>query len=163
MGATSVLLGSQVFASGAETFLSLQAQKSQQRWQQMISNENREMANLLAEDSIRRGKKRATQISKNARVLIGAQRAAFAAQGIDISEGTALAIQEETAAFAAEDALAIKNNAWREAWGFKTEALRETARGQLSELSSRTRQRATLLTGGLRLSEFGAQFLGSRR
>ncbi len=48
-----------------------------------------------------------------------AQNVAYANSGVDASTGTAAAVQANTAAQTELDAQTVKNNAAREAWGFK--------------------------------------------
>ncbi len=53
------------------------------------------------------------------------------------------------------DALTVKNNAWREAWGYKAQARSYRTQGALSRLASRNEANSTLLTGGLQAVNAG--------
>lgn len=81
--------------------------------------------------------------------MIGEQRVALAQQGIDINTGSAGDIQSETDAISHQDAETIKNNAWREAWGFKTQAAEDRGRGKMALATGRATAFNTMLTGGL--------------
>lgn len=104
---------------------------------------------LRAEDAIRRGDIEAKKAKESANRLIGSQRAAMGAQGIDIESGSALDIQKETAELGAMDVLNIKNNAWREAWGLRAEATNFTNQAGYSRITAKTAARNTILTGGI--------------
>jgi len=114
-----------------------------------IYDTNARLKDLLAEDAIIRGDRQAVKAKQSAKRLIGSQRAALAAQGIDIESGSALDIQEETASLGAEDALNIRNNAWRESWGYKVQANNYRSAASISRTTAKNKSKNTLLTGGL--------------
>lgn len=115
---------------------------------------NAQLAEEQAADAIARGHEAEGRHRRGARQMAGAQRARLAAQGIAVDSGSALDIQAETHALSELDALTIRNNAKREAWGFRVDAWNSRVRGQLSQQAGRNearmaRQRgySTLLTG----------------
>lgn len=123
--------------------------KMQGNYQKDQQQFNAQIADLQAKDATARGNKAAEAKRKETKRMIGAQRAALAAQGIEVNEDTALLIQEDTAGLGAEDVQEIKNNAWREAWGYQVESLDYSNQAAFTSLSSRFNARQTLLTGGL--------------
>lgn len=112
-----------------------------------LAQANKEMAEFKAKDAIDRGRDEENRFRKNIKRVIGSQRAALAAQGIELDEGSALAIQEDTAVIGEIDALTIRNNARREAWGYKSQALSMNFQSQIDYATSRSRARSTMLTG----------------
>lgn len=126
-----------------------QALKAQGDFSQYQAEQNARLAEAQAEDATKRGAKEASRLQRQTRGVIGAQRAALAAQGIDISSGTAADIQAETAQFGIDDASTIRQNAIREAYGFQREAINTRAQGQFDRISARSQASSTLLTGGL--------------
>jgi hypothetical protein len=62
--------------------------------------------------------------------VIGTQRAEFAAQGVDVGSGSAVDVQKDTAYQGEIDALTLRTNAAREAWGYTVEAQGETLQAQ---------------------------------
>jgi hypothetical protein len=54
--------------------------------------------------------------------MVGTQRAGFAAGNIDVGSGSAVDVQADTAFMGELDALQIRTNAAREAWGYSVEA-----------------------------------------
>jgi hypothetical protein len=69
------------------------------------------------------------------RALIGEQRTGFAAGNIDVGFGSAVDVQEDAAFLGELDALTIRTNAAREAWGMRVEGedLRKQAEIQRKE------------------------------
>lgn len=128
-------------------------QYGQQRW---AADQNRQFSELMAEDAIRRGDRAAIEHTKKVRQLVGSQRAALAAQGIDVNSGSAMDTQLDAATLGAYDVETIKNNAWREAWGLKVQAGQYSSQAAMAGISSNLagisggfQQASTYLTGGL--------------
>jgi len=119
---------------------------------------NERLAELQGKQAIARGKKDAANLKRGVKQLIGEQRAAFAAQGIEVGSGSALEIQEETAALGELDAITIRNNAQREAFGFRVQGLQAAQRAQFARISAEQRAGATILTGGLRAAQTFSRF-----
>lgn len=71
------------------------------------------------------------------RGLIGSQRAGFAAQGVDVGSGSAVDVQADAAYLGELDALTIRNNAAREAWGYEVEADQARKGGAIAQKESR--------------------------
>jgi hypothetical protein len=77
---------------------------------------------MQAVDALRRGQyAEYVQRQKNS-ALVGRQRALLAGSGVAVGEGVAARIIEDTEAKGELDALMVRNNAAREAWGFETQA-----------------------------------------
>lgn len=133
------------------------AQKAEGSYQKSIYDTNSKIAEIQAADALKRGETEATNLKTQTKKLIGAQRARLAAQGQDLESGDALDIQEETAGLGSIDALQIKNNAWREAWGYQVQAEDYRSRGVYAEMTGKNKSRSTLLTGGLQVAKGIAQ------
>jgi len=149
MSVTTALLATSAMSTLSTAYTSAQATKSAGEYQQQIAESNSRLANIQAQDAIVRGEAEAKKAKEAAKRLIGSQRAALAAQGLSLEEDDALFIQQDTAELGALDAWDIKNNAWREAWGYRVEANRYTTQGQFAKITSTAKARNTLLTGGL--------------
>lgn len=116
-----------------------------------LMDRNAEIATFQADDAINRGRVAAKRRLSQVGQTIGAQRVALAAQGVDINSGTAADIQASTAKIGAIDAQTIRNNAAREAWGYKVNAQDLTLRGRLAEREGDNAAASTLLTGSSNL------------
>ena len=86
-----------------------------------LSDYNASVAQLQADDAIMRGEEEESRFRSLVRGSIGSQRAGYAASSIDVSFGSAVDVQADAAVLGELDALTIKNNAAREAWGFKVQ------------------------------------------
>lgn len=83
---------------------------------------NAELLDLKAADALKRGGI-AEDIQRNKGAqLMGFQRAAMGASGIQVDSGSGGKVLEQTAAMTELDALNTRTNAMREAWGYSTEA-----------------------------------------
>lgn len=82
---------------------------------------NARIADLQAEDALLRGTEEEQRFRSTVRGLIGSQRAGFAGQGVDIARGSAVDVQADAAYLGELDALTIRSNAQREAWGYRVQ------------------------------------------
>lgn len=157
MGMSTALLASSMLVSAAGTaatsYSQSKAQRAEGNYQKQIFETNARLAEIQAEDATRRGDKAAKDHLAKTKKLIGSQRAAMAAQGLNLKEDDALALQQETAAYGAMDAQEIKNNAFREAWGYKVQANDYTYRGRMAKITGDSTARQSILTGGLGIAK----------
>lgn len=133
---------------------------------QSMYDANARIAEMQGQDAIRRGDKEASNLKKASKRMIGTQRAALAAQGIEIDSGSAADIQTDTAELAAQDVLTIKNNAWREAWGYRVQANDLRGKGKYAKAAAENEAASTMLTGGLKFFKGAADsgyFSGSTK
>jgi len=93
---------------------------------------NAAIATTQAKDAVARGAEEESRFRVGVRGQIGAQRAGFAAGNIDVGYGSAADVQADVAYLGELDALTIRNNAAREAWGHKVQAADLTKRGQIA-------------------------------
>ena len=87
-----------------------------------IVDYNADVADVQAKDAIARGQEEEDRYRQGVRTLIGSQRAGFAAQGVDVTQGSAVDVVADTAYLGELDALTIETNAGREAWGYQVQA-----------------------------------------
>lgn len=112
-----------------------------------ILDYNARVLELQMEDAILRGRERETVFRRQVKGDIGAQRAAYAAQGIEVDSGSALDVQADTAYQGEVDALTIRSNAAREAWGFKVESESTRATAKAVRESGKLRADSERVTG----------------
>jgi hypothetical protein len=122
-----------------------------------VAGQNAKIATMRAREAARRGEFEADRFRRDTKRTIGAQRASMAGQGVAVDSGTALEIQEQTAEIGELDALEIRNNAAREAFGYKTEAVDARLRGRQERIRGQTGAASTLLTAGTRAAQLGYQ------
>lgn len=145
MGATGALAA----LSAGNAYSQSQAISSQADYRTRIAALNSRNSELRAKDAIERGEEAAGRHKTQVRKLIGAQRAALAAQGIDVNSGSAMEVQNDTAKLGELDAMTIRNNAWREAMGYRMQGNNYIAEGEFAGLSAENQSTNTLLTGGI--------------
>lgn len=126
---TTALLIASLSTSAAGTAMSVRAARKGGKAAQASANAEADMmdynasvAEIQAEQTVEQGAVEAARYKEQMEGVVGAQRVAFAGQGVDVSSGSALAVQADTQAIAEMDALQIKSNAARQAWGYKVEA-----------------------------------------
>lgn len=152
MGAAA-LAGTQALSAGAsiyEGYAQGQALKAKANLDSKLFEMNAQLSETKANDATARGEKEASRVKLNTKQVIGRQRAALAAQGIDVESGTPLQAQEDAAAAGAQDVLTVRNNAWREAWGYRVEAQNARTQGIFGQQTAKMMASTSLLTGGLR-------------
>lgn len=103
------------------------ASKAAYEYQAAVANNNATMAEYKARDAITRGQ--SAEVAQRMRTagLKGTQRANLAARGLDLGEGSALDILAGTDYMGEADALTIRDNASREAWGYRNNAASSSA------------------------------------
>lgn len=155
MSSTSnILLAVGTFAAASAESSALRAQAS---FEEDQAERNAKLAESQAKEVEAAGEKKAGLHRRKVRQKIGSQRAALAAQGIDVGAGTALDIQADTAFFGELDAQQIRNNAYLQAFGLKEEGRQRRIQGKFDASAKRSAARSTLLAGGLGAVSYGAQ------
>lgn len=92
---------------------------AQASYQAAINQNNQIIANQKAEDAIERGELEERRHRVQLAQLSGRQRAGAASRGVLVDAGSALDITLDTAAIGELEALTIRDNAEREALGFR--------------------------------------------
>lgn len=118
-------------------------------YQSSIARTNATIAGVQERQAIETGNVVASRKSLETQATVGAVRAVQGASGVDVSTGSAAAVRTGIAGAGATDVLTIKNNAARQAWGFQTEALEDTYKGQFAQLTAKSKANQSLLNGGL--------------
>jgi len=146
-GGASALAGT---ANLAGAYSQYNAYSLEGKFARNAADQSAEYAEKQAQDVIRRGFKEASLYKKKVKQMQGSQKAALAAQGIEISSGSAYDILEETAVMSEVDAMTIKNNAYLEAYGLKAQAINIRAQGRFDQISAKAKATSSLITGGLK-------------
>jgi hypothetical protein len=116
--------------------------------------------NQIQQDDVRRaGDLAASRQHQRTNQLIGAQRAAAAASGVDPGVGSALDLQEEASMLGAIDADTIRSNAYRQALGLRAEQAQIMNRARMSGIEARGAMRGSIISGGMQAAQ-GAAMMG---
>lgn len=162
MGASAgIMMASSMAGQGVSSigtaYSQSQAMRSQGEYQQRVAETNESLSKFKAQDAIDRGNRASARNDMQTKRLIGSQRAALASQGIDVNVGSAADVQEDSRAMGALDSLTIRNNAWREAWGYRVQASNDSYQGKFSRMAADSDADNTLLTGGMKAVSSGLQ------
>lgn len=139
---------SQGIQQGLQAYGEAQAIKAQATYQKQLAEFNSRVADFQAADAVDRGERAAQEILKQASQLAARTRAGFAGQGVRVDEGTALEIQQDIAAAGANNAARIRSNAFREAFGFRVDAINQQTRAIMARQEGKFQARQTMLAGG---------------
>lgn len=144
MGASAAIA---VFALG--TGMKAQAANQAGKNAQMVANYNAGVNEAKADDAIVRGRETEARHRIGTRKLIGSQRASFAAGGVVVGEAdsTATNVEVNTATMSEADALTIRSNAAREAWGYRVGAQDDRLRGSIARAEGRNKATAEVVGG----------------
>jgi hypothetical protein len=121
MGADPISLGALALGAigtGVKAFGEYQSGQSQQQ----AAESNARLAEAAAGDALSRGEEQAVRIRGQTDRLIGQQRAAYGANGVDLSQGSPLDVMLGSRRVSEEDIRTTRMNATREAWGLRTQA-----------------------------------------
>ena len=114
-----------------------QAQKDAANYQAQVAKNNAWLAEKQAQDTEDRGAEAERQHRVKVNQVLGAQRAAMAGQGADLSSGSTLDILGDTAATGTLDALTTRNNFDRDAAGLRAQGANYTAQAGLYEAQAK--------------------------
>ncbi len=113
MGAASITTsGLGAFMGAVNSFATARNEKS-------AANANATQADYAAADAQYRGNLELQKVQRAGEQVKGAQRAHFGAAGVDLTEGSPLAILTDTDYFNALDQNTVKDNTAKEVYGFR--------------------------------------------
>lgn len=104
--------------------------------QRQQAQAQQERLNAQADDVEARGREAERQRRIQMAQEIGAQRAAFAGSGVEVGGDTPMGVLQDTAEANERDALTIRANAAREAWGIRTQSQDVGYQGEQAALRS---------------------------
>lgn len=116
-------------ATIASALVSASAAYTQGQTAKAIGRNNQILAEQAAQDALRRGEEESTAARRRGDQVLGAQRAAQAASGLDLTVGTAAELQDQTSFFSQQDQRTARMNAAREAWSKRAQGANYSAQG----------------------------------
>ncbi len=132
------------------------------RFEGKVEERNASNAAAAAADALQRGAAEEGAHRMKVQRLISSQKTALGASGVDISSGSALDVLSDTAALGELDALTLRNNASREAWGYKVESGSALARSSAARSRASNAAVGGLLSLGGQVGEAGYRYRKSR-
>lgn len=123
MGPASLALqGSGAISSAVGAYYGARSQQIMARGAADIDEINAQQSELAAQQELNRGNTEVAAATQRAGQVKGAQRAALAANGVDLGTGSAAEILTSTDIAKENDINTITANAVRSAWGYRTQA-----------------------------------------
>jgi hypothetical protein len=119
-GTATTLYGEKKAGDAAKAAGTKQREASESQAQ--LQDFNAKIADLQAQDAIERGADTESRYRTQVRGAIGTQRAGIAGNNIRVGFGSAVDVQGDAAYLGELDALQIRTNSQREAWGFRMQA-----------------------------------------
>ena len=108
---------------------------------------NAEIGRQKAQDTLQRGAIDAANKRTQARKVAAAQAEGAAMSGVALDSGTPLALLTETAGLGELDAMRIRNNAFREAYGYKAQSELDIYQGKAAGRAGTLNAGGTFLSG----------------
>lgn len=140
IAASAVTAGGQLYAGSAA--------KQQGKYEQKVANINADRQRAAAADAAIRGETDQLRRYRQLAQSLGAQRAASAANGVDIGFGSALDMQIDTAMIGQEDSRILAENTRREMMGFDINAANYTMQGQAARSRGNAAMTSSIFAAG---------------
>lgn len=109
------------FTSAIGAYSSASSRRTQMRGEADIADLNARLAETSAQSELRRGQSAVAASTARAGQVKGAQRAALAANGVDLSEGSAAEVLTSTDILKENEMNAITADAVASAWGYRVQ------------------------------------------
>lgn len=123
---TMLMIGSTVMGAAGAIQQGKAAQASA-NYNAKVADMNAKIAERQARDAVERGQQEEQQQRMKTSQVIGQQRAALAANGVDLAFGSPLDVLVDTATMGELDALTIRANTYREERDIRQQGLNSTA------------------------------------
>lgn len=113
-----------------------QSQSEMYNYQAQVERNNAQIAKQNAVFATEIGESQATQQGMKTRAIVGAEKAGQAASGIDVNTGSAVDVRASTAQLGELNALTIRSNAARQAYGYQVQSTSDIAQADLDTFAA---------------------------
>lgn len=134
-------------ASAASTAMSMKAASDQADYSSQVARNNAKTSEYAAADAQRRGDLDAQAAQRRVSQMVGAQRAGYAAKGLDITEGTPGDVIDQTNFFGKADAETARYNGRLDAYGKQVQAQNFNSAASAASYNGRQAVAGDLLSG----------------
>ena len=111
--------------SGIQAKNQAQAERNAAEFNAQVANNNASIAAQQRSTTLQQGEVEAHKSMRDQAQMIGAQRAQMAANGIDLTQGSAQDILASTKFLGGIDVNTIQSNAARQAWGYEVQGMND--------------------------------------
>ena len=122
--------------SAMSSYQQSKAQQASMDYQADVAHNNAITAEYQAQDAVKRGEVAEAEQRRRTSMMKGSQTARLAANGLDISEGSALNILSDTDWMGEQDALTVRDNASREAWAYRQQGANSQSNSNMLSASA---------------------------
>lgn len=123
-------------AGVAGTLMSGMAQSQAASYQAAVARNNQIIANQNATLETQKGEVTAENNDLKTRAMVGSQKAAQAANGVDVDSGSPLDVRSSSEQLGRLDALTIINNSQAKAYNYKAQGVNFQAEAQLDDMKA---------------------------
>lgn len=116
------MMGMGVAASTFGAYKSAQAQKASLTYEAAVAQNNAQVADMQAKLALQDGAMQEQNQELKTASVMGDQRAALAANGVDLGEGSPNEILATTKFMGTRDSLQLRDNAARTAWAYRNQS-----------------------------------------
>ena len=145
---TTALMIASTVAGGFAQIQAGNAQAAAANYNAQVAEMNATLADRAARDALERGAREEQQKRMETSALQGRQRAAMAANGVDLTFGSPLDTLVDTATLGELDALTIRRNAAREAYDIEAQGVNYRADATLSRMNAKAARTGGYLSAG---------------
>lgn len=155
--AAAISVGTSVLGFAMQAYGQNQAAKAQAgqyQYQAAVDRNNKIIADRQAEDAIKRGEAEEESHRRKVQAIKADQRVGFASRGIDLGSDVVIETLSDSAMLGELDALTIRSNAAREAYGYRVQGMNYEASAGNNALAAKNAKSAgktavmsTLLSG----------------
>ena len=153
------VIGGAVSYEGAQQ--NAAAQKASADYQAQVAGVNAKVAQQNADAANQQGEFNATQASMKAKAQVGAIMAQQGANGLDVNSGSNVDVRSSAAQMGQLDAVSIRSNAARQAYGYETQADSYTMQAGLDTMQGQAASTAGDYAGASSLLGAGSSAAGS--
>lgn len=130
MCAPMALAVASMVASGVGAMQASESRKSAANYNAAVAEQNARVAGWQAEDAQNRATDNAMRVGRQQADMRGKQKAALAANGLDLGSGSPQAVLDQTDYYGLEDQRTALQNGETEAWGLRTKQSQYKTEGQ---------------------------------
>lgn len=149
MGPLYASMGGSAIGSLGTAYAQSRSLKASGVYQEGLAKTNAAMADLAGQQTLEAGDIAASRKNLETRQATGSELARQGASGVDVGSGSAALVRGGTNLVGQTDEMTIRNNAARQAWGYKVQGIQDQFQGRFARLTADSEANQSLLTGGL--------------
>lgn len=133
---------------GVGSLISGNAKSESAKYNAAVAANNATIASQNATRAAQAGEAQAAMSQQKTRATVGAIKASQAASGIDVNQGSAVDVRSSAAELGELDAITIRSNAARTAYGYQTQSASDTAQSNLDKFTAENDETASEIGAG---------------